>query len=76
MNIKISRQFIKAVKEAALKFDQTANPKVFLEKPFGGFFIAQEAQEEVFATFNHKDLIGKEGENILVFCESLLGRKQ
>lgn len=74
MGIEMSEQFREAVKKAALTLDET-NPKAYLENPFGGFFVSFEAQGEVFATFKSLDLLGKEGENIVVICESFLGKK-
>ncbi len=74
MSVKMSEQFREAVKKAALTLGET-NPKVYLEKPFGGFFVSFEAQGEVFTTFKSLDLIEKEGKDILVTCESFLGKK-
>ncbi len=76
MNTEMSEQFKKAVKKAALALEGTPDSKIFLEEPFDGFFVALEAREEVFATFDPKELIGKGGKEILVFCENLLGRKE
>jgi len=71
----MSEQFRIAAREAALKLGETTDARVFLEKPFSGFFVTQERKGNPFTTFSSKDLFGKEGENILVFCESLLGQK-
>ena len=65
-------------KNAALKLDEKRE-LAFLEKPFDGFYVTFADQnidkEKIYQTFKSQDLIGRDGPNIIVVCDNLLGPK-
>ena len=67
MEIKMSEGFWEAAKQAALGLSEV-NPKAYLRKPFGGFYVTFDPSEEVF------DFFESEGRTVFVICESLLGK--
>lgn len=78
MEITMSEFFLPAIKNAAVKLDEK-NEQVFLEKPFDGFYVTlvnqSTEQEKIYQTFKSQDLLGKDGPDIIVVCNSLLGPK-